>query len=222
VLHMRITFLVGPSVAPHFYNASDDNMSQKEVYGYSVPTFGQDVVFAVNEKVRAEQFRMLSEALKSSKMKEYVPTFVKEARMFFSCWPDLGTIDFKDQFNELILFTASATIMGREVRENMFKEVTHLYEQLDQGVVPCLRCCLCTRFVEFELCNSSVAAETAPFDTVQNDSPQDDSCSCSSHLLPRYLSVWSVEVLRWFRLRFMDRSCCSARARNCDAGMLHG
>jgi sterol 14alpha-demethylase len=136
LLHLRMTFLIGPSVAPHFYNASDDHMSQKEVYGYSVPTFGNDVVFAVNEKVRAEQFRMLSESLRSSKLRTYVPTFVKEAESFFAKWGDKGEIDFKDQFNELILFTASSTIMGREVRENMFKEVTHLYEQLDQGECP--------------------------------------------------------------------------------------
>lgn len=48
---MRMTFLIGPTVATHFYNSSDDWMSQKEVYGYSVPTFGNDVVFAVDEKV---------------------------------------------------------------------------------------------------------------------------------------------------------------------------
>lgn len=133
VFHMRMTFLIGPSVSTHFYNGSDDHMSQKEVYGYSVPTFGSDVVFAVDEKVRAEQFRMLSDALRSNKMKNYVPTFVAEATAFFKPWGKVGEIDFKDQFNELVLFTASATIMGREVRENMFKEVTHLYEKLDQG-----------------------------------------------------------------------------------------
>jgi sterol 14alpha-demethylase len=133
LLHLRMTFLIGPSVSTHFYNASDDLMSQKEVYGYSVPTFGDTVVFAVDEKVRAEQFRMLADALKSTKMKDYVPTFVKETSAFLAKWGDAGVVDFKDQFSELILFTASATIMGREVRENMFKEVTHLYDALDQG-----------------------------------------------------------------------------------------
>lgn len=31
VAHKRITFLIGPDVAPHFFNASDDKMSQTEV-----------------------------------------------------------------------------------------------------------------------------------------------------------------------------------------------
>jgi sterol 14-demethylase len=31
VAHKRITFLIGPNVAPHFFNATDDKMSQTEV-----------------------------------------------------------------------------------------------------------------------------------------------------------------------------------------------
>jgi hypothetical protein len=31
VAHKRITFLIGPSVVPHFFNATDDKMSQTEV-----------------------------------------------------------------------------------------------------------------------------------------------------------------------------------------------
>lgn len=31
VLHWKITFLIGPEVSPHFYKATDDDMSQKEV-----------------------------------------------------------------------------------------------------------------------------------------------------------------------------------------------
>lgn len=31
VAHKRITFLIGPDVSPHFFKASDDEMSQTEV-----------------------------------------------------------------------------------------------------------------------------------------------------------------------------------------------
>lgn len=31
VLHKKITFIIGPHASPHFYKASDDDMSQKEV-----------------------------------------------------------------------------------------------------------------------------------------------------------------------------------------------
>lgn len=31
VAHKRITFLIGPDVSPHFFNAPDEKMSQTEV-----------------------------------------------------------------------------------------------------------------------------------------------------------------------------------------------
>ena len=52
-----------------------------QVYRFNVPTFGKDVVFDVPHKVRAEQFKMFSEALKVSKMTDYVPLFEKEAKV---------------------------------------------------------------------------------------------------------------------------------------------
>ncbi len=54
-----------------------------QVYKFNVPTFGKDVVFDVSHKVRAEQFKMFSEALKIAKMTDYVPLFVKEAEVGF-------------------------------------------------------------------------------------------------------------------------------------------
>ena len=34
VLHKKITFLIGPDVAPHFYKATDMDMSQEEVLNF--------------------------------------------------------------------------------------------------------------------------------------------------------------------------------------------
>ena len=62
-----------------------------------------------------------------------VPEFVRESRSFFKAWERKGVVDFLDVHNELILFTADSTIMDKEVRENVFKEVTVLHHQLDQG-----------------------------------------------------------------------------------------
>lgn len=136
VLHKKITFLIGPDVAPHFYKATDFDMSQEEVYKFNVPTFGKDVVFDVSHKVRAEQFKMFSEALKISKMTDYVPLFVKEAQDFFSKWEDTGVVNLVEVLAELIILTASRTLMGREIREQMFSEVKHLLHDLDAGLLP--------------------------------------------------------------------------------------
>ena len=83
-------------------------MTGVQVYEFNVPTFGKGVVFDVDHKVcsewststttccalqsavsvellggqvRAEQFRFFAEALKSAKLKVYVPHFVREAEV---------------------------------------------------------------------------------------------------------------------------------------------
>ena len=84
LLHKRITFLLGPEVASHFFKASEDDLSQKEVYGYSVPTFGPGVVFDVPYSVRLEQFRFFAESLKVIKLKTYVDMMVQEAQVLLS------------------------------------------------------------------------------------------------------------------------------------------
>lgn len=140
VAHKRITFLLGPDAAPHFFRAGDDEMSQSEVcaatwslkggatwahplacklacmhawlwgegvqcawhhthrcwwerldasatlpptqvYDFNVPTFGKGVVFDVDQKIRNEQFRFFTEALKKDRLKSYVPQFTSEAEV---------------------------------------------------------------------------------------------------------------------------------------------
>ena len=112
VLHKRITFLLGPHASPHFFKANDDEMSQKEVYEFNVPTFGPGVVFDVDHKTRAEQFRFFADALKSARLALYVPQFVAEARQYFAAWGDEGVVDLKDALAELTVMTAARTLLG--------------------------------------------------------------------------------------------------------------
>ena len=136
ILHKNMTFLIGPDVSSHFFTSTDELMSQTEVYDFNVPTFGKGVVYDVDVKIRAEQFRIVGDALKSGKLKSYVPMFVQEAEEYFSKWGDTGVVDLMDVFGELIIMTASRTLLGREVREHMFKEVADLYHDLDDGMRP--------------------------------------------------------------------------------------
>ena len=46
-----------------------------------MPTFGKGVVFDVDSKIRAEQFKFFASALQSSKLKSYVPLFLKESEV---------------------------------------------------------------------------------------------------------------------------------------------
>jgi sterol 14-demethylase len=136
LLHKKMTFLFGPHASPHFFNATDDKMSQTEVYNFNVPTFGPGVVYDVDVKVRSEQFRIVGDALRSNKLKSYVPQFRQEAEEYFSKWGETGVVNFPDVFGELIILTASRTLLGREVREHMFTKVADLYHDLDDGMRP--------------------------------------------------------------------------------------
>lgn len=136
LLHKKMTFLLGPHASPHFFSATDDKMSQDEVYAFNVPTFGPGVVYDVDQKVRVEQFRFVADSLKTARLKSYVAAFQQEAEDFFGKWGESGVVDLGSELSELIILTASRTLMGREVRESMFREVASLYHDLDDGMRP--------------------------------------------------------------------------------------
>ncbi|MEW5310686.1 MAG: hypothetical protein WDW38_002458 [Sanguina aurantia] len=136
VAHKRITFLVGPEVAPHFFKATDDEMSQDEVYNFNVPTFGPGVIFDVERKIRTEQIKFFSEALKKERVMKYAPQFVAEAEDYISTWGNEGIVDLKEEFTKLITLTSARTLLGREVREQMFNSVSELLHDLDEGMMP--------------------------------------------------------------------------------------
>ena len=52
-----------------------------QVYNFNVPTFGPGVVYDVEQKVRLEQFKWFTDALKTDRLKEYVPAFIEEAEV---------------------------------------------------------------------------------------------------------------------------------------------
>jgi sterol 14-demethylase len=136
VLTRNVTFLVGPEVSAHFFKAQEADMSQKEVYQFNVPTFGPGVVFDVDYSVRMEQFRFFTEALTVKRLKSYVDFMVEEAELFFSKWGESGEVDLKLEFEHLIILTASRCLLGQEVRNNLFENVSSLFHDLDNGMLP--------------------------------------------------------------------------------------
>lgn len=136
LLHRRITFFIGPDVSAHFFKAPESDLSQQEVYQFNVPTFGPGVVFDVDYSVRQEQFRFFTEALRVNKLRSYVDQMVFEAEDYFSKWGDSGTVDLKYELEHLIILTASRCLLGREVRDKLFDDVSALFHDLDNGMRP--------------------------------------------------------------------------------------
>ncbi|KAK2973827.1 hypothetical protein RJ640_011755 [Escallonia rubra] len=135
-LNKNITFLIGPEVSAHFFKASESDLSQQEVYQFNVPTFGPGVVFDVDYSVRQEQFRFFTESLRVTKLKGYVDYMVAEAEEYFSKWGDSGEVDLKYELEHLIILTASRCLLGEEVRNKLFDDVSALFHDLDNGMLP--------------------------------------------------------------------------------------
>ncbi|GFY99913.1 similar to CYTOCHROME P450 51G1 [Actinidia rufa] len=136
LLNKNITFFIGPEVSAHFFKAPESDLSQQEVYQFNVPTFGPGVVFDVDYTVRQEQFRFFTEALRVNKLKGYVDQMVVEAEEYFSKWGESGEVDLKYELEHLIILTASRCLLGEEVRNKLFDDVSALFHDLDNGMLP--------------------------------------------------------------------------------------
>ncbi|KAF8400087.1 hypothetical protein HHK36_015962 [Tetracentron sinense] len=136
LLNKNITFFIGPEVSAHFFKAPESDLSQQEVYQFNVPTFGPGVVFDVDYSVRQEQFRFFTEALRVTKLKAYVDQMVMEAEDYFSKWGESGEVDLKYELEHLIILTASRCLLGQEVRDKLFDDVSALFHDLDNGMLP--------------------------------------------------------------------------------------
>ncbi|KAF8390755.1 hypothetical protein HHK36_025282 [Tetracentron sinense] len=166
LLNKKITFFVGPEVSAHFFKAPESDLSQQEVYQFNVPTFGPGVVFDVDYAVRQEQFRFFTESLRVTKLKGYVDYMVMEAEVlfqkictyrdpvyrssmdlifclhpgtvqeYFSKWGESGEVDLKYELEHLIILTASRCLLGQEVRDQLFDDVSALFHDLDNGMLP--------------------------------------------------------------------------------------
>jgi sterol 14-demethylase len=130
--------LVGPEAQETFFKAGDDVLSQDEVYGFTKPVFGANVVYDAGRRERTVQFQTMANGLRTSRMKTYVEKIEREARQYFKeFWnKPAGEVDLLEAFSEMTILTASRCLHGDDVRENLFKEVQKLYHDLDAGVTP--------------------------------------------------------------------------------------
>jgi len=136
IFGQNLTFLIGPDVSEAFFRANDDTLSQPEVYGFVKPVFGADVVYDAPPAIRRQQMQHMSKGLRKERLQSYVPKIVKETEAFLQGWGDSGEVDILQALSDLTILTASRCLHGDDVRENMFKEVSHLYHDLDQGITP--------------------------------------------------------------------------------------
>ena len=69
IFHKRLTFLIGPEAQELFFQASDDVLSQNEVYDFMQPVFGKGIVYDATKKNRQVQFQTMANGLRASRLK---------------------------------------------------------------------------------------------------------------------------------------------------------
>lgn len=129
-----ITFFIGPEGNKFFYNTSDRILTAREVYNFTVPVFGRNVVYDAPLALMNRQLSFLRHALNAKNMQRYVDKVLMECDLYFSSWPESGEINFHHEFSQLIINTAARCLMGDEIRENLKDDVAKQYEYLNDGM----------------------------------------------------------------------------------------
>ncbi|KXG28326.1 obtusifoliol 14-alpha demethylase-like [Sorghum bicolor] len=95
--------------------------------------FGKDVAFGVDIVTRTEQHRFYIDALKPAKLRCHVAPMLQEVEKYFAKWGQYGTVDLKQELEQLLMLISARCLLGKEVRENMFDEVFSGFHELTEN-----------------------------------------------------------------------------------------
>ncbi len=136
-LGFNMTFLVGWKAHSPFFAADDDQLSQNEPYKFMTPIFGKGIVFDAPKETRRQQLNFITHAFLGNAYRTSVRLIVAEAEQYFrENWGDSGEADLLDAMSNLTILTASRCLLGREIREHMFKEFWTHFKAIDEGINP--------------------------------------------------------------------------------------
>jgi sterol 14-demethylase len=113
----------------------------------TTPVFGKDVVYDVPNDVFMEQKKFVKVGLSIENFRAYVGMIEEEVEDFMKTDPTFktyqtneingwGSFDAADVLAEITILTAARTLQGKEVRGNMDKTFSQLYNDLDGGFTP--------------------------------------------------------------------------------------
>ncbi|KAF6998579.1 hypothetical protein CFC21_014692 [Triticum aestivum] len=133
-LWKRISFLVGPEVSSLFFQGSESEVSQGNMFEFTVPMFGPENGFAVDYSTRIQEIHFFIDALRPSQLRSHVDPMLREVEDYFAKWGEEGVVDLKDELNQILMLIASRCLLGNEVREKLFGEIYTLFSGIEEGV----------------------------------------------------------------------------------------
>ncbi|CAO3600472.1 unnamed protein product [Absidia cylindrospora] len=134
----RVTVCLGADGNQFVFNSKQNLASAAEAYNHMTKhVFGPDIVFDTPHSVFMEQKKFIKAGLNSDCFRRHVPIIVKETEDFFKKYTKpTGLMEAYGTFGQLIILTASSSLMGKEIRACLDDTVADLYYDLDQGFKP--------------------------------------------------------------------------------------
>jgi sterol 14-demethylase len=130
----RATVLTGPEGNGAFFRASDQVLSPRECYQFTVPVFGPGVGFDVPLSEFDRQLSFVHPALAEKRLRTYVAVMVEEAEQYLATWGNAGERDVYEVSQDIIFFFATRTLLGPEIRRRFNTEFARLYKHLAGGM----------------------------------------------------------------------------------------
>lgn len=132
---------VGTKGNDFILNGKHSHISAEEVYnGLTKPVFGKDVVYDCPNSKLMEQKKFIKFGLTTERFISYVPMIQQEVQDYVKRTPSwkgqTDTVEIVRSLSETIIFTASRTLQGKEVRNLMDSTFADWMHDLDMGFSP--------------------------------------------------------------------------------------
>ncbi|CCF57563.1 hypothetical protein KAFR_0C05720 [Kazachstania africana CBS 2517] len=139
-----MTVYLGPKGHEFIFNAKLADVSAEAAYTHlTTPVFGKGVIYDVPNSRLMDQKRFVKGALSSDAFRLYVPLFVEEMEKYLKNSKnfkfnenDSGKVDVMVTQPEMTIFTASRTLLGKELRDKLDTDFAYLFTDLDRGFTP--------------------------------------------------------------------------------------
>ncbi|KAJ2723556.1 Lanosterol 14-alpha-demethylase [Coemansia sp. Benny D115] len=135
----RMTVCVDIDGNDFVFNVKHANVTAEDAYNsLTKPVFGEGVVYDVPNSVLMEQKRMVKAGLSIENFRAYIPIFIMEVNQYVDKhWTkNEDTIDLLQSISEMIVMTASHTLLGPEIRSKLYEGIADLYHTLDSCFTP--------------------------------------------------------------------------------------
>ncbi|KAI0749434.1 lanosterol 14-alpha-demethylase [Daedaleopsis nitida] len=148
LLGRRVTVTLGTRGNDYVLGGKHTQLAAEDVYGpLTTPIFGKDVVYDCPNEKLMEQKKFVKVSLTIDKFRAYVGMIEDEIRDYINTDSSFRTYQMNDinewgafpvlkTFSEMTILTASRTLQGKEIREQLTKDYAQVYSDLDHGFTP--------------------------------------------------------------------------------------